>query len=252
LKKTIEKNKRSKFLSVVRWLILSLFLFILFVAISLFITNNTPFLRRNFIQILLPLVNNSLIARIELEDLKFRSFNSIVLRNFKLLTDGDTLAQFEELNLKIKLSELWNNKIVIRNLFIKNPNIKLLRNPMDSLWNYEKIAPPSESETPPSKTPIIIIRNLIIQNGKFKFYDPFYQDSSLAFNPMNLQLTKLNIHLKTDLDLDNAKLYSRIHQFAFDEINTNTKIDSLKFAVNISNNFTKLDYFEFSSEQSKD
>lgn|GEM_PF-1706765 len=251
MKKTIEKNKRSKFLSVVRWLILSLFLFILFVAISLFITNNTPFLRRNFIQILLPLVNNSLIARIELEDLKFRSFNSIVLRNFKLLTDGDTLAQFEELNLKIKLSELWNNKIVIRNLFIKNPNIKLLRNPMDSLWNYEKIAPPSESETPPSKTPIIIIRNLIIQNGKFKFYDPFYQDSSLAFNPMNLQLTKLNIHLKTDLDLDNAKLYSRIHQFAFDEINTNTKIDSLKFAVNISNNFTKLDYFEFSSEQAK-
>lgn len=224
-----------------------LFLFTLFIIFLLLITNNTPFLRKNFIHFILPLVNNSLIAKIELEDLKFRSFNSVVLRNFKLITDGDTLAQFEELNLKIKLSELWNNKIVIRNLLIKNPNIKLIRNPIDSIWNYEKISPQSEEETTAGKSPVILIRNLSIQNGKFKFYDPLHQDSSLAFNPMNLQLDKLNIHLKAKLDLDKSTIYSQIHNLAFEEINTNTKVDSMKFALNISKNFTKMDYFLLST-----
>lgn len=247
-----EKKKRgSKFLSIVRWSILGLFFFIIFIILSLFIINNTPFARKNLIQAILPLVNSSLIAKIELEDLKFKSFNSLIIKKFKLITDGDTLAQFSELELKIKLSELWNNKIVIRNITLTNPIIKLLRNPIDSVWNYDRIAEPSTEESPPGKTPIIKIHNLILKNGQFKFYDPFYHDSNLAFNPVNIDLKNLNIHLKTDLDLDNAKIYARIHKIGFNEVNTGFKVDSLKFAANISKNYTKLDYLELSTDESK-
>lgn len=246
-----KKKRRSKFLSIVRWSLLGLFLFIIFIFFSLFVINNTPFLRKNIVQAVLPIVNNSLIAKIEIEDLKFKSFNSILFKNFRLITDGDTLAQFTELDLKIKLSELWNNKIVIRNISIKNPIIKLLRNPIDSVWNYERIAQPSSEESEPGKSPIINIRNLLLTNGKFVFIDPFYKDSSLAFNPMNIVLQDLNLHLKTDLDFDNSNIYARIHKLSFYEKNTQSKIDSLKFAANISKNFTKIDYLELNSNNSQ-
>lgn len=247
-----EKKKRGpRFLSIVRWSILGLFFFLIFVVFSIFISINTPFLRKNLIQAILPLVNSTLIAKIELEDIKFKSFNAIIIRNFKLITDGDTLAKFSELDLKLKLSELWNNKIVIRNITITNPVIKLLRNPIDSVWNYDRIAAPSTEESPPGKTPIIKIHNLILKNGQFKFYDPFYHDSSLAFNPMNMDIKSLNVHLKTDLDFDNAKIYTRVHKIDFNERHTGFKVDSLKFAANISNNYTKFDYLELSSNESK-
>lgn len=232
-------------------MLLGLLFFLILIFLFIFLVNNTPFLRKQVINGLLPIINSSLIAKIEIEDIKFKNFNAVVVRHFRLITSGDTLAQFSELDLKVKLSELWNNKIVIRNLTIKNPVIKLLRNPIDSIWNYNLIAPPSTDDTPPGKSPIIRIYNFKLTNGQLKYHDPFYRDSSLAFNPMDLELHNLNIHLKTDLDFDNNSIYARVHKISFDEKHTQLRIDSLKFAANLSKNYTKLDYLELFSDNSK-
>jgi hypothetical protein len=251
LKKEKNQKKKSKFKTITKWIILGLFAFLFFISSSLIVINNVKFIRKPVLNNIISIVNSYLIAKIELGDLKFHNLNNIEINDFALITGKDTLAKFKLLKLKIALSKLLDNKIDIINLDLKDAKIKLVRNLTDSSWNFEHIAPPSNSNNPPGKSPLIFVRNLNIENSDFILKDSTYNDKSLAFNPLDLHLHNLYINLAATVDLNINSIQANIKNIAFNETNTNMQVDSLKFNANLDSTKMWVDNFEMYSNDSK-
>ena len=222
------KKKKSKILSVLKWLGLGLLFLLLFIIISLFAINEIEFIRKPFLKFATNIANNALLAKVSLEDLKFTSFNSIEIKQVKLLADGDTLANIENIKVKIEISPILQSQFIVRNIEIHNGTIKLLRNKYDSLWNFEKIAPPSNTVSQPSSTqPIIDVRKLDFTNITFVFKDSTASDTSARFNPLDIYAKNLNINLSAYANLNTNKMRGKINNISFDEQNYNFKLNAL-------------------------
>ncbi len=243
MKNNTNKKKKSKILAFLLWLIFGLFSFVIFLFFSLLLINNFSFLRKPTIDIILNIVNNSLIAKIELDDIKIHSYDKISIYNFNLLTDGDTLAHIDKLYASIKIADILNNRITIRKLHLNGLNLKILRNPVDSIWNYNKIAKLSEKKTTAGKTPIIELRNFKINNSKIIFFDKLSLNNEQYFNPFNLNIQNFNVELRAFLDLDNANSKLNLYNLSLSEKVKDINIDSLRIIADVSNNVTKLDSF---------
>lgn len=250
MKKIKEKKKKSRILAILKWISLGLFALIFFISISLIAVNNIPFLRKPVLKSTLDIVNSFLIAKIEIGDLKFISHNHIWVKDFKLITAGDTLAQFKKLDVKIKLSGLLENKIIVKYLKLDSPVIKLLRSQKDLKWNFEKIAPPSEPSKTKSKGPIIKIQYLDLKNAKFQLKDSTFVMKSLPFNPLDIFLDELNIRLNADMNLDISKFSANFERISFNELNTQFRVDSLKMSAVLDTNMIDVKYLRMNLPKS--
>ncbi len=243
MKNNANKKKKSKILAFLLWLIFGLFSFVIFVIFSLIIINNVTLFRKPTIQLILNIINSSLIAKIELDDIKIHSYDKLSIYKFNLITDGDTLAHFDKLYTSIKIADLLNNRITIRKLHLINLNIKILRNPIDSIWNYQKIAKGTEKKSTTGKSPIIEIKNLKIKNSRIIFFDKLSLNNEQYFNPFNLNIQKFNVELRALLDLDNAKSNFNLYNLSLSERVKDINIDSLRIVADLRNDELKLDSF---------
>jgi len=237
-----KKKKKSWILIFLKWISLGLFAFLFFITITLISINTFEFIRKPVINTVVNLINKSLIAKIEIGDLKFVSHNTVWMKDFRLITANDTLAAINELKVKVSISGFLNNKVIIRYLQIKSPKIKLLRSQIDEKWNFEKISPPSKPSTEKGSTPIIKIQVLDIKNGIFVLCDSTYK-SDLPFNPLNLNLQNLNINLNLNIDVDNNEYLTKINKLSFYEENTNFEVDSMTFEASLDSTKVQLNNF---------
>lgn len=152
--------------------LLYLILLFAFFSIGLVVLAQFKFFRNFALGQILGIVNQSLIAKIEADDLTFWNPDGIKIFGARLLTDGDTLAYVPELILNVNYEDLLNQKVTVNKLILNKPDIRLLRNSLDSTWNYDKIAPPSDDTTNSGPTPWeIYVKHLELNNANFKYYD---------------------------------------------------------------------------------
>ncbi|MCX7736927.1 MAG: hypothetical protein N2319_09455 [Candidatus Kapabacteria bacterium] len=205
------------------------------------------------------MVNNELIGKIEVSDLKINIFKGIQVDDLKIYADGDIFADVKSIQIKYDILPLFKQRLILENVIIDNPKFKLIRNLSDSLWNFEKIAKPSE-DTTETETPnwIIDLKKFTLNNGIVYVYDSTsIKSNSGKFNPTDLNISDLNINLNGTYNLFSSNIQSNINQFSFVEnnnnliirnIQTDISIDTNKVSVNNFSLLTKNSGLRFSSE----
>ncbi len=199
----MKTKKRNKVLRFFGWLSLVLLAILLLVSIFItFLAFNTSF-RQAVISQIVGIVNTQLTAKIEIEDIHLIGFGGIKLDKVKLITGGDTLAAVNSIFADLSLEPLLRNKIQVNKIVLNEPHIKLLRRISDSTWNYNRIAPPSNTPHSDEPTDLTIrVRNLRIKDGLFYMIDSLAEQRPRGeFNPSKMQFHKLDAELNANANL---------------------------------------------------
>ena len=126
-----KEKERAKFfartMKFLAWLFICIVTFFATVTFVLFILFQFSGFRAWVLEYGLTFANENLKAKIEIEDIRFRSVLGLELKNVRLLAAGDTLVSSQRVYLDIDIWGLLHNKINIRSLYLDTPKIKFLR-----------------------------------------------------------------------------------------------------------------------------
>ena len=238
--KITEKRKSGKILKKIFktffWLVTSFFL-----AIVLFVLLYQIYPFRKFvINTALDLVNNELLGKIEVSDIKINIFKGVQIDSLKIFADGDIFADVKSIQIKYDFFPLFRKRLILDNIIIENPEFKLIRNLSDSLWNFEKIVKTDEDTTESEKPAWIIdLKEFALNNGTILLYDSTsINRNSVNFNPTDLKISELNINLSATYNIKKSKINSSINLFSFIENNNNLTIKNLIADIYIDTNRT--------------
>lgn len=153
-------------------------------------TQTAPF--RNLVRKkLLTTINNQLNGTLALEQLSGNFFSTIELHRASLTSsDGDTVAQFDRLSLNYSLFSLRKGTVRIDSIVLQSPRVHLAQG-VDSIWNFEKLFPPSVETDNPTSKPFdlfIDLRSFILREGHINI--------GMADTLVPHYLSHLNIDLK--------------------------------------------------------
>jgi hypothetical protein len=193
--------------------ILYLFLFFTFISILLVILAQFRFFRNFALENTLKFVNNELIAKIEIDDLTFFDVQGIHFYGVRLIADGDTLANVPELIIDVNYELLFDQKVTVNRVIFKNPTIRLLRNSVDSLWNYDKIALSTDTTTTGPSPWVIDVKKLELRDGTFLRYDSTISYINYAMMDYDhISLDNFNLVLSAKVKLETNDFYAEIRK----------------------------------------
>lgn len=203
--------------------------------------------RSKIIPPLVDLVNSALIAKIEVDDIRFTGFPNLELEGVRLITEGDTLASISRIFVEADIPAILDNKIEIRNVLLQSPNIKLLRNSVTGVWNFERIAPPADSKKSPSETETILkVGELLIDNARIDFTDSLslkshnYVINPGHFNADMFKLRDFSLRLSADFNLKRLIGSANIKQMQFREAVSGLYLENFVLSADILDNEIKL------------
>lgn len=233
--KNKDKKKKGLFYYLSRTVLFLLLFFIIF-SIAVTILVNFHFFRSWALSKLLTIANNELVAKIEADDIFFSPIDGIVLKDVRIITAGDTLAQIEEISALLNFSDLLDNNINAQHLKLINAKIRLLCS-KDSVWNYDLIAPPS-TDTSSSDTELRIkIQNLVFQNTDLIFYDSTStRDTSGIIDFAHFHFQNINLKTLAEANLKDNDFFLDIRNISLTEGFTNAKVEKLKGKIGINKN----------------
>ncbi len=195
---------------------------------------NFHFFRNWALSQLLTIANNELIAKIEADDIYFSPIDGIVLKDVRMLTAGDTLAQIGEINLSFNFSDLLENNINVYHLKLIDAKVRLLRN-KDSVWNYDLIAPPSTGTTTSDTKIEIFAESLIFENTDFIYYDStFTRDTSGIIDFSHFHFKNINLKTLAKVSLSENDFYLDIRNISLVENYTNANVKNLEGEIGIN------------------
>ncbi|MCO5251703.1 MAG: translocation/assembly module TamB domain-containing protein [Candidatus Kapabacteria bacterium] len=251
--KTIDKKPKGKFGTYVKRIILIFLLFIIIVPITIITLAQFEFFRSYALKTILGYVNDELIAEIHAKDLRISLTKGLTIYSASLYTDGDTLAYVDEINLKFDISSLLQSKVSVNYLKLTNPTIKLLRNSKDSLWNYDKIAKPSDtpSDTTPSNWHISVDK-LIMENAFFIMYDStLVEDTGKKIDFNHMAYESLNMEARAEAILDKNTFRLKMKSMSAKELFSGLTFENLAFDAKVSPDELTIDNLDFKSAEYK-
>jgi len=213
-----EQSRKNKFINKLKKLIFFVFILFIIFTLSISILVNFSFFRQWALNNILKIVNNELLATIEIDDLYFSFIDGIVLKNVKLITTLDTLANVEEIKLNLALSDLLNEKINIYKLELINPKIKIINSKLDSVWIYDLVAPSTNDTTETKSNLIINALNVKLVNADFLFYDStlnYQRNKKIDFNHFHLK--DLNFEFQSNFNINKNYFKTNIFKLQFKE-----------------------------------
>lgn len=232
----IEKKskKRGLFWFTSRFIKFSIYSVVTIILLVLLLLNIKP-TRQFVLKNSLDLVNQSIKGKIYCDDLRFRTFSDIELKNIIIITNQDTLLNAESLNLNFRLLRLINKEIIIDELKINNAKVSLIRYQKDSTWNFTHIAfPNSDTTTSPVPDLMINIIKLNIINSSIKLKDNTISIKKNTLNLSNFELDNLNLDLSLYSLLKNNYFNINIHKLGFNDKISNFSIENMKMSAFLS------------------
>ena len=159
-------------------------------------------------------------------------FNRLTIGNILLISDNDTIAYINEMDLNYDLLPLLNGKILIHSAAIKEPYLLLKQN-KDSAWNVQQIlkSRPEKSDTLSESSPIEIkLPSLKIFGGNIVTETP---DTVIPRKITNIN-SGLALHWKTNDRMAELK------EFSFSTGEPDFHLQQLQFILEQDTNNIKL------------
>lgn len=171
-----------------------------------------------------------------MDDLVINPFADIVVRGLQVRNDGDTLAYIDKILVDLSVWDLLSEKANVNKIFIGDLKANLIMKEGDSLWNFQKLVPPSEDTTEAGEPPgwIIDLYNLQIANAEIKminYNDPYKKTDSLDFE--TLHVNDFDLSLSAYAKLNENKFNVEIHQLSFREEFSGYEIEQLSLEAAI-------------------
>ena len=238
------KQKQSLLRNIFNVMVKSILIICMFLILFIVIISYSSSVRHYFLNKITDVVNEFLIADVEISDIHIIKFNGIALQHVRVITAGDTLAYIPEIEININFEKIFLGIIDVNFIQLQAPRIKLLRSFQDSVWNYNKIINPSkniEETTSPSKLKINI-GELILNNAYFVMWDSTAEYKSAGhIHYDKLALKELNLYAKNiSVNLENMNIEANIVNLAAYEIPSNFRIHKFSGKAKIDNNSIEL------------
>ncbi len=220
-------------------LIVGFFLsFVIFLLLALTL-NFTKSLLLNFA---LNIANDSFNGKISFESANFNPFKGIVLNNVLVSLNSDTIAYANKILLDWDLEPIFQRNLVVKKIVLFYPQINLVKDFGDTLWNYQKFFKPSKEDKSQSKTNLLLfIKSFELKNGSFKLVDKNHQSNVNYFDPNNLLISNANVDLSAEINLStekysivvkNISLVEKNSKLALEKLSAKLNIDSSRFLIN--------------------
>ncbi len=202
----------------VRRTVIGILLFIVFISVSVILVTQTESFRRWATPFLQDFLNDQLQGRVEFSDVGINLLRGLILRDVRLMADGDTVLVTREISIGYDLERFLNKQIYVTHLTLESPRIKILRN-KDSSWNVEHIAKPPSDTTPAKPFDYLIhAYDISIRNATFIMEDslaPIARSGTLDFG--HLHLWNVNVNLSADADIPKNNYSLFLKNCAFEE-----------------------------------
>lgn len=243
------KYSFKKFLILFSYIFLTaLVIFTLFIT---FLAYNSNF-RQFIISKLTEVVNNQLLAKVEVKDIHLIGFGGIKLDEVKLITQEDTLANINSVFVDLSLKSLLKNQIIANKVILNEPQINLLRRKSDSSWNYDRIAEPSKDTSTSHSKLFIKVKKLDLRNSRFSYIDSLETiDINQKFNSNALRFDNFNLIAYIEIDLAKYKFKTKINKFSSNEITSGINIKQFQgnflidtSTINAENVILNTNYFK--------
>jgi hypothetical protein len=235
--KQVQRNRFSVRKLAKRLLLCFTILILLLATFCFLLSISTPF-RQFTLRQALNLSHQFLTADVQIKDIRFNRLQGISIDGIRVITAGDTLADIEQMVVDVDFESLLSDNIVINYVEMINPRVKLMRSAVDSIWNFNKIAPPSDApddDTTAAKT-VIKVKSLKMTNGYFVYWDStttWHPASDISWIQMKWDNLNLTLH-NTVIDFGEPSYSTEIANISAMEICSGMQIDRLSMNAGIS------------------
>jgi translocation-and-assembly-module (TAM) inner membrane subunit TamB-like protein len=255
--KDLKPIKRSFLSRLGRFIVRAiLFLLVFFFSISLIFTllSQSEEFRSWLTGNILGIVNESLDGEILVDDLIINPFADIQIKGINIQSDGDTLAYIDRILIDVSYMDLLSERAYVNKIFIGDLKAKLIKKKGDSLWNFEKLVPPSEDTTESAGPPswIIDLYNLQISNAEIivsDYNEEYVRSDSVNFS--HLHVDDFNISLSAYAKLDENRFSADILAMNLDELKSGFEIKNFSIEAEIDTLHAKASNLSMRTKESK-
>lgn len=230
------KGKKSLFHRSVNYFLYALIGIFLLIVLIFGISQTSTF--RNFLrEEILSAVNDEINGKLALENLEGTLLTSLVLRNGNLTFEGDTVASFSTLELKVSPLQIFLKKIYLRKIELNDPKFYLLAD-SGGAFNISKIFPSSEEDTSESDFDFaIVVNEFTLVNGNFTMQSFENLKSKKNYRQLNyddLRVENINLNLAAtislnkneyELNLESASFNPNVEEFYMHQLSAIAKFN---------------------------
>lgn len=182
-------------------------------------------------------INSSLLGSVHLGDFELDWSEGLAITKVVVVAQtGDTVAIIPRLTLNVDVQALSREKISVGCITLINAKIRLIRG-MDSVWNYERIAKPSEDTT--SGKPFdwdIELGSLTLESCSVVRYDSTFVPPPFrtAFNFDRMRLEQLNCSVAGSANIAKKKFNVSVSGLSFAEIMSGFILNDISLLADVS------------------
>lgn len=88
-------------------------------------------------------LNNELLGRVEIDDIRGNMLTGVELRGVRLYADSTTMVDAPIVNVTYQLRPIFEEQIIGARLVLHRPIVQMIRNARDSVWNFDRITKPA-------------------------------------------------------------------------------------------------------------
>jgi hypothetical protein len=228
---------------------------IIILSITLILLTKAQWFRYWVSGYLFSVINNELAegTKFEFRDISFSHLIGFKIYDASLTFKGDTLFKSSELHAGISLRPLFNNKIIINHIKLKNTKINIYRSAVDSLWIFDKILKPSTDTLPSEPSELFInIKRFDFNNAEIIFHDStvtYLKSQKLDYNHMHFNW--LDFSLNSEINLKRSVYKATIENLNCIEENANIVVNNLHFSAILDSTGASIEDFYIKTQSNE-
>ena len=219
---------------------ITLGLVILAAGAVLFVQTDTG--RRFLTKQILSIVNSQINGTFTCEDVHIDVFRGIVIKRPHLTVPGSTVLDAEELRVAYDIAALVGHTTAVNQFALIRPTINLVRG-KDSVWNFSRISPSTDTTPSSPSTLVLRLRDVSIVDGTINVRDQTRSRAPMhVFDPSQLALRNVQVKLSTLLDLGKHEYAVVIRELSLrDEHSPQLNIQHASCAVRLWSGGARID-----------
>jgi hypothetical protein len=179
-------------------------------------------------------LNGELQGKVSVGDVSGNFITGLDLLDVRLMADSTTVLEAPLVELNYLLEPIFADQIVGARAIIHNPEIRLVRNRVDSVWNFERITKPAKDSI---KTPFnwsIDLSTFEIVDAKVYVHDLTAQRQHDTVHNVNfqwLELEKMNLSMQAHIAPTSQSIW--IQNLSFDMPQPDIRLIELAGTISI-------------------
>jgi len=238
-----EKSRRGLLFRISKGILITVLSIIFAIAFTVLLAIEVKPVRQWALSLAEDEINSSLLGSVHIGDFELDWSEGLAITKVIVVAQGgDTVAIIPKLSLNIDVQALSRQTISVGCVTLNNAKIRLIRG-MDSVWNYERIAKPSEDTT--SGKPFdwdIELGSLAFESCSVMRYDSTFTPPPFrtAFNFDRMRLVQLNCSVAGSANIAKKRFNVSVSGLSFAEVMSGFMMSDMSLFADVSQKGTHI------------